>query len=274
MKKRASKIDYSKAMLPRTRRAQFLDCFKMNYIVILKCGLMLLLFFFPLIGWSLFADVFYVSLIENSTEAVEETKLVFHYLFNVGLIIMSLFALVGITGVVRVLRNLIWGEGIFFKDDFVQGVKQNGGKNVAFGFFFSLFYALAYFIYSLFPDAIVSYLPILIFLLIFLPIYFWVLFLNNTYESKAFQLLKNGLFFYIKTIGWSLLGIIMMLTLIPLIFIPFDLVFVKYIVLILFIVFIYPIILLCMTLYTTAKFDDYINKDNYLDYYHRGLNAD
>ena len=273
MRKTFSKVDYSKAMLPRTRKAQFGDCFKMNYVVILKCGLMLLLFFSPLIAFSLFADIFYVSLIENSTEAVEETKLLFHYLFNVGLILMSLFAVIGITGVARILRNLIWGEGIFFKDDFNQGVKQNAGKNIAFAAIFSLFYALSYFIYSLIPDSIISYLPILIFLLIFLPIYFWIVFLNNTYESKFFQLLKNGFYFYVKTIGWSILGVIMTIVLIALIFIPFNLIYIKYIVLVLFIIFLYPIIILIMTLYTTSKFDDYINKDNYLDYYHRGLNA-
>lgn len=274
MRKTFSKVDYSKAMLPRTRKAQFGDCFKMNYVVILKCGLMLLLFFSPLIALSLFADIFYVSLIENSTEAVDETKLLFHYLFNVGLILMSLFAVIGITGVVRILRNLIWGEGIFFKDDFNQGVKQNAGKNIAFAAIFSLFYTLSYFIYSLTPDSIISYLPILIFLLIFLPIYFWIIFLNNTYESKFFQLLKNGFYFYVKTIGWSILGVIMTIVLIALIFIPFNLIYIKYIVLVLFIIFLYPIIILIMTLYTTSKFDDYINKDNYLDYYHRGLNAD
>ena len=274
MRKTFSKVDYSKAMLPRTRKAQFGDCFKMNYVVILKCGLMLLLFFSPLIALSLFADIFYVSLIENSTEAIDETKLLFHYLFNVGLILMSLFAVIGITGVVRILRNLIWGEGIFFKDDFNQGVKQNAGKNIAFAAIFSLFYTLSYFIYSLTPDSIISYLPILIFLLIFLPIYFWIIFLNNTYESKFFQLLKNGFYFYVKTIGWSILGVIMTIVLIALIFIPFNLIYIKYIVLVLFIIFLYPIIILIMTLYTTSKFDDYINKDNYLDYYHRGLNAD
>ena len=274
MRKTFSKVDYSKAMLPRTRKAQFGDCFKMNYVVILKCGLMLLLFFSPLIAFSLFADIFYVSLIENSTEAIDETKLLFHYLFNVGLILMSLFAVIGITGVARILRNLIWGEGIFFKDDFNQGVKQNAGKNIAFAAIFSLFYALSYFIYSLTPDSIISYLPILIFLLIFLPIYFWIIFLNNTYESKFFQLLKNGFYFYVKTIGWSILGVIMTIVLIALIFIPFNLIYIKYIALVLFVIFLYPIIILIMTLYTTSKFDDYINKDNYLDYYHRGLNAD
>ena len=261
-------------MLPRTRKAQFLDVFKINYIVLLKCGLMLFLFFIPLVGFSFFMDFFYVSLIGHATEEVEETVLVFHYIFNIGLIIFGLVALIGMTGVIHVLRNLIWGEGIFFKDDFASGIKENTAKNVIFYLIFSVFYAFAFVIYSLFPETIISYFALFMFALIFLPIFFWIIFLNNTYASKFGGLLKNGLFFYVKTIGWSIVGILMLLSLVGLLFIPFVLVWLKYIILVLFIVFIFPIVLLIMTLYSTSKFDVYINKDNYKDYYSRGLNWD
>lgn len=274
MKRKVSKIDYSKAMLPRYRRQQFLDCFKMNYVVLLKCGLMLLLFFLPMIVYSVFADFYYVSLIEHIEGDAETTKLWFHYFFNIGLILFSFVALIGVSGVVRILRNLIWGEGIFFKDDFAQGVRQNALKNIVFALVFSLFYAGAYFIYSIFPETIVAYIPLLFFALVFIPVYFWITFLNNTYDSNIGTLIRNGLYFYIKTIGWSILGGVMTLLPIPLIFIDLNFVWLKYIILLVFIIFIYPIIFLVMTLYTTNKFDDAINKDNYKEYYHRGLNAD
>lgn len=272
MKRKASEFDYQRASLPRTRRVQFLDCFKMNYRLILKCGLMLLLFFSPMILFSLFADLYYVSLMSQSTEEIEQTQLLYNYLLNAGLIICSIVAIIGITGVIYILRNFIWGEGIYFKSDFSIGIKQNYGKNAIFAGIFSIFYALSYFIYSLFPDAIVSLLPIIMFALIFLPIYFWVILLNNLYQSKWPGLLRNGLYFYIKTIGWSLLEILMPLSLLGLLFIPFELVWLKYIILIAFIVFAFPIILLIMVLYSTSVFDKAINKDNYPDYYLRGLN--
>lgn len=274
MKKRVSKIDYSKASLPRTRKAQFLDCFKMNYLLILKCGLMLLLFFSPLIGFAIFADFFCVSLMANATQEIEQTQLTYEYLLNIGLILFSLVALVGITGVIHVLRSFIWGEGVFFGSDFARGVKQNGGKNIVFALIFSVFYALAFFVFSLFPDAIVSFLPIAIFALIFLPIYFWIILLNNVYDSKWTGLVRNGLFFYVRTIGWSILGILMLISLVGLLFIPFALLWLKYIILIMYVIFVLPIALLIMVLFTTAKFDEYINKDNYPDYYLRGLNHD
>lgn len=270
MKNRASKIDYSKSMLPRTRRAQFLDCFKMNYIVLLKCGLMLLLFFIPLIAFSIFMDLYYDSLMSHITEEKEQTIMLFHYLYSGGLIILSLFAILGLTGSIRVLRNLIWGEGIFFKDDFFLGIKENTSKNLIFGAIFGILFGISFFVYYLFRDNFVSLFGLVLFALVFLPIFFWIILLNNTYNSKFGGLLRNGLYFYVKTIGWSLLGILMPLSLVGLLFVPF--IWLKYVVLVLMVVFVYPIILLIMVLFSTAKFDLAINKDNYPDYYLRGLN--
>ena len=274
MKKKVSKIDYSKAMLPRTRKAQLGDCFKMSYSVLLKCGLMLLVFFTPLVGFSFFMDFYYVSLMNHSSEEIEQTILVYKWILNGGLILTSYIAVLGLSGVIHVLRNLIWGEGVFFKEDFAEGIKQNAGKNVAFAAIFSVFYAGAYVVYSFFPTMIVSWFGLFLFALVFLPIYFWIMFLNNTYDSKFGQLLKNSLFFYVRTIGWTLVGILMPLSLVSLYFIPFYLVWLKYIILVLFIVFLFPIIVLIMNLYTTSRFDVYINRENYPDYYLRGLNHD
>lgn len=274
MKKKVSKIDYSKAMLPRTRKAQLGDVFKMNYVILLKCGLMLLVFFTPLVGFSFFMDFYYASLLSHATEEVEQTILIYKYILNGGLILTSFIALLGFSGVVHVLRNLIWGEGIFFKEDFADGIKQNAGKNIAFAAIFSVFYAGAYVVYSLFPTMIVSWFGLFLFALVFLPIYFWIMFLNNTYDSKFGVILKNGLFFYVRTIGWSIVGILMPLSLLSLYFVPFYLVWLKYLLLVLFIVFLFPIIVLIMNLYTTSRFDVYINKENYPDYYLRGLNHD
>lgn len=274
MKFKASSSNYSKAMLPRTRKAQFLDCFKMNYIVLLKCGLMLILFFSPMVLFSLFMDFYYMSLINVSKEEVEQTILVFNYIYNLGIVLLSFVGLIGVTGVIRVLRNLIWGEGIYFLDDFNKGVKQNYGKNAIFNLIFSAFYALSYFIYSLFSDSIIAYFSILMFVLIFLPIYFWILLLNNVYESKIGKLLKFGLFFFVKTIGWSMLFAV--ITVLPVLFIliPFEFIWIKFLVLIPFIIFVYPILYLTAILYSTAKFDIFINQDNYPDYYRKGLNID
>ena len=272
MKQKVSKIDYSKAMLPRTRKAQFLDCFKMNYMVLLKSGLVLFVFAIPLIGFCLFMDFYYVAIMQKATEAIEQTRLLFFYFYNLGVVILFLPIVVGLSGVIHVLRNFIWGEGLFFHKDIADGIKENAGKNVLFSLIWGVMYLLAYFIFSIFGVPVVSYFPLALFSFVFFPIYLWLLFLNNTYESKFGQLLKNGTFFYVKSIGWSLLGVLIPLVLVALIFVPFYFVWLKYIFVSLFFVFILPIILLAMTLYTTSKFDGYINKENYPDHYLKGLN--
>lgn len=274
MKQKVSKVEYSKAMLPRTRKAQFGDCFKMNYLVLLKSGLLLFAFALPLIAFCLFMDFYYVAIMQKATEAIEQTQLLFFYFYNIGVVLLFLIIVIGVTGVIHVLRNFIWGEGIFFLHDFAQGIKENAGKNILFSVIWGLIYLLSFFIYSIFRVPVVSFFPLALFAFIFFPIYLWILFLNNTYSSKFGALLKNGIFFYMKSIGWSLLIALVGLALVALLFVPFGFVWLKYIFIVLFFVFILPIIVLIMSLYSISKFDEYINKENYKDFYLKGLNHD
>lgn len=274
MKQKVSRIDYSKAMLPRTRRAQFLDCYKMNFALLVKCGLILFLFALPLIGFSLFMDFYYVSIMSQSTEAIKETQLVFFLLYNIGVLVFCFLIVIALSGVLHILRNFIWQEGIFFRQDFSSGIKQNVGKNLLFFLICCIFYIISYFIYALFAVPLVSYAPIVIFIFIIFPIFIWIMLLNNTYISNFKTLLRNGTFFYIKSLGPSILGSIMMLSLFPVIFIPFSLIWLKYIFITLYFIFVFPTIILIMVLYTTNKFDEFINKETYPDYYLKGLNHD
>ena len=274
MKLKASKIDYSKAMLPRTRREQFLDCFRMNYVLLLKCGLMLFLFALPLIAFCFFMDFYYVSILEHASEAIEETKLIFSYIYNLGVVILLIPVVIGLSGIIHVLRNFIWQEGIFFMSDFGSGIKENVGKNILFFSISAILYLLSFFIYTMFGVPVISYVPLVMFAFIIFPVFLWILFLNNTYNSTFGSLLRNGTFFYVKSIGWSLLASLVCLSFVSLIFIPFFLIWVKYVLFILFFVFIIPIIVLIMLLYSNSKFDEYINKENYHDHYLKGLNHD
>ena len=140
----------------------------MNYSVLLKCGLMLLVFFTPLVGFSFFMDFYFVSLMSHSTEEVKQTILIYNWIYQGGLILTSYIAILGLSGVIHVLRNLIWGEGIFFKEDFGEGIKLNAGKDIIFAVIFSLFYAAAYVVYSLFPSTITSWFGLFLFALVFL----------------------------------------------------------------------------------------------------------
>ena len=274
MKQKVSRVAYSKAMLPRTRREQFLDCYKMNFILLLKCGLTLLLFALPLILFCIFMDFYYMSILNHVTEAVEQTKLVFFFLYNLGVIILCSLLIFALSGITHILRNFIWQEGIYFREDFGKGIKQNIGKNMVFYGICALLYLLSIVVYSLFNVSLISYVPLVIFVLIIFPIFIWFIFLNNTYTSKFFPLVRNSTFFYIKSLGWSLLATVVLFSSFAVIFIPLAFVWLKYIVVTLYFIFIYPAIFLVMVLYTTHKFDEFINKENYPEYYLKGLNHD
>ena len=274
MKLKASKVEYSKAMLPRTRKVQFLDCFKMNYALLLKCGLLLFLFALPLISFCLFMDFYYVSILEHATEAIKQTKLVFSFIFNIGVLLLLSLVVVALSGILHILRNFIWQEGIFFHIDFWAGVKENAGKNLLFYLICAILYLISFFIYRVFRVSIISLTPLLMFALIVFPIFLWILFINNTYKSSFGSLLRNGTFFYVKSIGWSLLTSVVCLLPAALLFMPFYLLWVKYIITVLLFIFVLPIVLLTLTLYSTSKFDDFINKENYPDHYLKGLNHD
>ena len=280
MKQTANKIDYSKAMLPRTRKEQFKDCFRMNYLTILKCGLFLLLFFIPLLVFTLFMDFYYMSLLDQlATKGagqleIEQTRNLFFWIYNSCIVVLTLPVIVGISGVTHVLRNLIWGEGIFFASDFGKGIKANSLKNLIFGFITGVIFFASYFVSTLFNFLFVAYIPLIIFAVVFFPVYFWIIYINNTYSTKWTGLIRNGFYFFIKNAGWSILGILMPLSIAALVFLPLSLIWLKYIFLVLFIVFVFPIIFLIMTLFTTAKFDESINQEYYPDFYLKGLNHD
>ena len=274
MKQKVSRIDYSKSMLPRTRREEFLDCYKMNFALLVKCGLFLLVFAIPLIGFCLFMDFYYMSLLSQATEAVEQTKFIFFLVYNAGVIILCSLLLVALTGIIHILRNFIWQEGIYFLSDFKDGVKQNIGKNMVFFSIFSVLYLLSYLVFSLFNIGLISYAPLMLFVLFLFPLFIWILFLNNTYSSNFSTLVRNATFFLIKGFGWSILGVAMLLSSLLVIFMPFVLIWLKYIIVALYFVFVYPAIILIMVLYTTHKFDELINKVSYPDYYLKGLNHD
>lgn len=280
MKQTVNKIDYSKAMLPRTRKEQFKDCFRMNYLTILKCGLFLLLFFIPLLVATLFMDFYYMSILNELANKgagqveIEQTRNMFFWIYNSGIVVLTLPVIVAISGITHVLRNLIWGEGIFFLSDFGKGIKANSPKNLIFGFIAGVIFFASYFVSTLFNFLFVAYIPLIMFAVVFFPVYFWMVFINNTYSSKWTGLVRNGFYFYIKNAGWSILGILMPLSLATLVFMPLSLIWLKYIILVLFIVFVFPIIFLIMTLYTTSKFDESINQEYYRDFYLKGLNHD
>ena len=115
----------------------------------------------------------------------------------------------------------------------------------------------------------------IIFLLVFLPIYIWFILLVNIYSAPFKTYFKNSIYFYIKTIGWSILfGVLVELPFV-IDLIPFQVnplyISIKYSAIIALIFFYYPALFTILLLYSNSKFDIAINKDLYPEYYRKGL---
>lgn len=133
--------DYARTTLPSSRWALFWDILKGRFGRLMLVNLLVLTTFLPIIAVYFFR--WYSSLVQNVTGPYAsglmigypvipdvtglaelntfQSDLVFFALYIVG----SIFAAVGISGGMYIIRNLIWTEGIFVANDFLRGIKRN-----------------------------------------------------------------------------------------------------------------------------------------------------
>jgi len=268
-----SKSDFDPIFLPKNRKQVFCDCYKTRFWLIFKIGLTLLLFSLPSIIGIFVFDLINISINSMYKEAELQRALLMNDLFKVLAFGVLFFAvLVGLAAVLRIIRQFVWGEGIYYKDDFVQGVKNNY-KYMAIS---SLIMVIIYFgtmaVFNLFIGSFIAWVALILFVLIILPIYVWMILLINTYSSSFEEYFKNALFFYIKNIFVSILlcvGLILP-SLTVLLTYP-SLLSLKYILIFILVLLYYPALLMIWVLVSNATFDKYLNKDFYPDYYRKGM---
>lgn len=269
--------DFTYSRLPHNRKEMFFDVYKNNFPTILKGGALLLVFALPLLIFMIFMEYGKLGMTSDyySAEELDQVLRLWDILVNLGGILLLFLFLVGLAGVLRVFRLLLWQEGIDFLYDFKAGVKENYPTMATISIFMSLLYLAAYFVSVFFQYTWLSFLPLILFILFLVPTYIWMLLLGNVYVSTPGIYIKNGFFFFSKTIGWSLLGVLLIgwpffLAYIPL---PSGLltISIKYSIIIVALLFYYPAVILLSSLYSYSKFDQYLNIGQYPDYYRKGL---
>jgi hypothetical protein len=171
------------------------------------------------------------------------------------------------SGIIQIVRQLLWQEPLFLWDDFKKGIKNNA---VAF-MLTAFFVILPEFVLSLMPN--VEWMNILkgICAVTVIPIGGWVMAQAVYYRLGVMDSLRNSIVFYVKAFPATLLLEILLLM-------PFYLVetyvlhlMVRYIlILVLAAVLIVPLTMIGI-LYANSLFDHYINKENYPQLYKKGL---
>lgn len=268
-----SKSDFDPIFLPKNRKQVFCDCYKTRFSLILKIGVYLLLFALPSIVGIFIFDLINISI--NSMYSGEELQraLLMNDLFkSLTFGILFFICLVGIAGILRIIRQFVWGEGIYYIDDFKLGLKNNYKYMAISTAFIAILYFATMVVFNLFIGSFIGWVAIIIFVLIVFPIYVWALLLVNTYASSFKEYFKNALFFYIKNIFISIpLSILLFIPAVTVLLTSPTLLSLKFILIFVLVIFYYPALLIVWVLIANASFDKYLNQEFYPDYFRKGM---
>lgn len=143
--KRAS-ADFEKSMLPQTRRAVFFDVIKLQWSKLLGLAVILLVSALPLLLIAIYEDTYFLTASEDpsiSPETIPTLLAPLHSLCAIFSAPCLILFFMGLSGVIRVIRQLGWEEHAMVFPDFMIGVRQNWKQFWPTGVLFGLSYALA-----------------------------------------------------------------------------------------------------------------------------------
>lgn len=274
MKIKAAKEDFEFSNLPHNRKEVFFDVIKIHWRMIFAIAGLLLLGLIPAIAILFFRDNYCLGLVINVTEETKELYATYvkyaHIVAAAGVwVSLYIFAII-FAGLMRIFRQLVWSEPIFFKEDFIKGIKDNY-KPVAITFTFFGLLLVACNLTNLFTDnMIVRAIPIAISLVFLVPPLTIALYQSAIYSGGYFQLLKNASLFYIKdalrVILFSFILYCPLLIGIMNSYLP-----IKYIAIVVMVVLILPFTLLMYQLFANYLFDKFINTTQYPELVNKGM---
>ena len=270
-KVKKSRFDFIESNLPSNRKEVFFDCLKLRFGILFKLGILIFIFFIPLFLTSLIMDVSVTSLYENMNddESIKNAIIGTINLFNLINIPLFVILSLGFAGAFRVVRQLVWGEPIFFSSDFMDGIKLNGkGFSLCFLIVGIVNFIISYVLYTNDSYNIISFIPLVLTFLIFIPIGLYVLSLYNTYNITFKSAIYNGLLLYVKELPKTLL-----FTLI--VELPFAILLIsditKYLIALVAVIFIIPLLIMAYYLFSCYVFDKHINAKSYPEYVDKGI---
>lgn len=267
-----SEAEFTEYMLPHNRRQVFFDCIKMRYGVFVLSGLLLFAFLLPFFAVKIYSEIVYANVFTIATDAAlleTSAKNIKFYASIAYIPCMAIFSL-ALAGVVRVIRQLVWAEGLFFWKDFGAGIKQNGASYVLTAVIFSSIFALNRFILTIdTTGSFVAYIPTGLIVMLVIPITLFTLSLTAVYTNKYSVTVKNAALLYSKNIPASLIFSLMLVSLLLLDLITVGIL--KYVIMAILAVFLLPLFIEARFLFDCYVFDKYINVYSYPDYVDKGM---
>lgn len=270
-----SNQDYQYSSLPATRKEAFKDVYRHNFKTILSSGLTLLVFAIPLLIFLFVMDLGKIGMTPEKygEEELKSVLLVWDLIVNGGAVLLLYVVLIGLMGIMRVLKLLVWQEGIDFFYDFKVGIKENFKYFSLLYLVFAILYLLSYSVYIFVLNFFVGIWLMILYVIIFVPIGIWALFVINVYQCNLWNYLKNAVFFYSKSLLLSIPFVILLVFPFFLVFVPLSIFSftIKYPIILAMLILYYPFLIIVGYLYSLSKFDEFINRENYPEIYRKGL---
>ncbi len=259
-------------MLPSSRKEQFFDLAKHRFFFFISLGALLLAFALFILGGAFFKDMSLINL-NNSTATEEEqktfsftVKLISYLIQGFGFPVLGF----GLSGVLMPLKNLAWNDPVFFKDDLKSGFKENGKTFVGIGFLWGLLYFLEGVIGLLFSN--LPWFEAVLFginLILIYPILITSLFLTLFYSNSFMATIQKAAAIYFR--HFPLLFLSSLCLLLPFFALYIPIFLLKYGVLILWMVIVFPFAFLFSFELHLHYFDEDVNLSQFPAYYQKGL---
>lgn len=202
--------DYSRDMLPHSRKEIFFDVVKLQWRTLIGCGMVLLLFYLPLLLSRVVKDLYQMQFFSELDAAQQRASgsgqaLIYWEFFRclLNIPLQMLFCL-GLSGILRVIRQFAWGENVYFPTDFAKGIKDNGKQMSLLGFLFGIIWALCFslfFFSTLFQSSIlasIAFIPIILSAVFVLPVFAVCMIMIPVYTNTFFQNLKNSVYLFLR----------------------------------------------------------------------------
>ena len=281
MKKRRkfeeNKNDLTVKDLPHNRRAIFLDLLKNQKRQMVSLSMLLFVFLLPLVVDILIFNSFIYGI---PTEEPNYSSTVFSLILYMMIIAIPcvMVGFVGLSGLAHVCKNIAWQNAVLFGPEFFTGIKKNWKQSLVFGFIWgiSLFLLVVGSLFMLrtqvdseqpWLQSVGMGLCIVQFIVLSI-VCVYTLTYSCYYTNTVWQVFRNSFVFFVakffKNLGLFLITIGLV---VGLMFVDF----IAQIVIIIVIAFLSSFMMIAWTLLSHEAFDQYINKENYPEYYKKGL---
>lgn len=275
-KNKVARADFNEAGLPKNRRQVFFDCIKMRYFTLSLCGVILVLFALPFLFALAYGDIssnaVYSKAVADGAELVAAQAL-FYQARNIAHFICIpalMFWAVGFAGTTRVIRQIFWGEAVFFRLDFKDGVKQNSAAFcTVFGLWGTLVALNDFVLNSNLSPTFVKAIPMSVVCVIFLPISMFAMAQTTVYKTSVGGNVKNAAILYLKTAPFTIIATI--IALLPFLLLSIPNLIAKYLTIAVFIALLCPLFIMGIMLYCYGVFDKYINPEQYPEIVNKGI---